>query len=187
MTTKSWFYFLLGLVSALFASGLIILISSQPRGDAIILAPSPTFSPIYVDISGEIYSPGIYALPAASRLEDVIILAGGLTDRADVSRINRAELLEDGDKIVIPSINSGDVSRGNNDPTSSTLDGLPININQATSEELEKLPGIGPEKAQEIIDFRNEYGNFTQIEEIMEVPGIGETTFEEIKDLITVN
>jgi competence protein ComEA len=186
MTIKPWIYFLLGLLCALLAAGLIILISSQPTGEAVQLIPPPTASPIFIDISGEIKIPGLYSLPVNSRLEDAIDLAGGLSTDADLSRINRAEILHDGDKIVIPQKNSAGNSI-NPTLTSSSDASSPININSADLSTLQQLPGIGPAKAQDIIDYRNEHGNFQNIEQLMEVPGIGDSIFQEIKDLITIS
>jgi|WetSurMetagenome_2_1015567.scaffolds.fasta_scaffold540393_1 competence protein ComEA len=186
MTIKPWVYFLLGLLSALLASGLILLISSQPRGNPVILIPPPTPSPIYVDISGEVNSPGLYSIPKNSRLENVIEAAGGLTGEADNSRINLAEIVHDGDKITIPPKN--DLARANPlETTPSAEVTFPININLATLSELEHLPGIGPTKAQAIMDYRNAHNAFSSIDEITDVPGIGDTIFQEIKEFITVD
>ena len=143
---------------------------------------------IVIDISGEVNSPGVYTLPHGSRILDAIEAAGGLTDNCDINYINRAELLYDEMKIYIPSyddINNNTVPSGLfRDSTNKTSDNL-ININTANSEELQKIPGIGPSTAGKIIDYRNMNGKFSSIEELINISGIGNKTLERMKGYIT--
>lgn len=178
---------LLGLLAGLLAAGLVMLAASPPRGEAVTLLPLPTPVPLVVDVRGEVLRPGVYELRQGSRVEDAIEAAGGFTLKAVRTDINLAALLSDGQQILVPSQSSeriiGDPNLGSDaGPTLSEL----VNINTATPEELESLPGIGPVLAQSIIDYRSENGDFLTIEEIMNVPGIGTVTFEAIQDLITV-
>lgn len=155
-------------------------------------------SSIVIYITGEVNSPGVFSLPSNSRIKDAIESADGLTDSADLSNINLAFILSDGQKIYIP--NKNDPSEVD---TISSDDGLAIvsdnytedsasppiekvNINNATQTQLETLPGIGPSTALKIIDYRNKNTKFNKIEDIKNVSGIGETKFNKIKDFICI-
>ncbi|MBR6472108.1 MAG: helix-hairpin-helix domain-containing protein [Firmicutes bacterium] len=142
---------------------------------------------LYVDISGEVKLPGVYKVSSETRVFQVIDMAGGLTDKADTNSLNRAERVIDGQKIIVRAVGE----EGEIYPYGSGYDSYmdetgKVNINYATSDILQTLPGIGPSKAQKIISYREEMGYFATIEEIMSVSGIGEKTFASIKDLITV-
>lgn len=150
---------------------------------------------VYVDISGEVKKPGVYEVSSDSRIFEVIEKAGGLTGKADTGAINQAELVKDGQKIVISR--KGDnrnVSGSNMADTSSRSTGAShngtaqgkININSADVNELQKIHGVGPATAEKIIKFRSSNGNFRVIEDLKKVNGIGNKTFEKIKDYITV-
>ena len=187
---SGWWKLLLGLFCGLLAAGLILLVSSPPRGQPISLLPPPTEAPIVVYVAGAVAHPGVYALPPGSRAQDAIQVAGGLLPQANPQLLNLAELLEDGVKVSVPTQYPTPL------PASLTpLPGVtqskagilyPININTATLEELDSLPEIGPSLAQRIIEYREKNGLFKSIEEIMNVSGIGPSIFEQIKDLITV-
>ena len=148
---------------------------------------------IMVHIDGEVVTPGIISLKAGSRIADAIQACGGTTDISDISKINLAYELKDGQKVYIPSIyDVEDVEYIQNDagnnviiPDSSSSSAL-VNINSATQAELETLPGIGPSTAAKIIDYRNKNGDFKNIEDIMDVSGIGESKFNNIKDYICI-
>lgn len=150
---------------------------------------------VYVDISGEVKKSGVYEVSSDSRIFEVIEKAGGLTGKADTGAINQAELVKDGQKIVISR--KGDnrnVSGSNMADTSSRSTGAShngtaqgkININSADVNELQKIHGVGPATAEKIIKFRSSNGNFRVIEDLKKVNGIGNKTFEKIKDYITV-
>ncbi len=138
---------------------------------------------IYVDIKGEVSNPGVYKLEKNTRLFQLINKAGGLKEDADQFAVNLSLLLTDEQVIYIPNV-SEEIPRIDTIITDEGND--LININIATLSELETLPGIGPSTAQSIIDYREDTTQFMSIEEIMDVPGIGESTFNEIKNLITV-
>ncbi len=141
---------------------------------------------VIVDICGAVNDSKVVTLPSGSRVEDAIKAAGGLTDEADLSGINRAAELADGEKIYIPT--ADEVERGIELPSAESNISADdsININEATAEELETLNGIGPVTAEKIIQYRTEYGKFESKEELMEVNGIGEKTYAQIKDKIRV-
>jgi len=136
---------------------------------------------IMVDIEGAVIKPGVYTLPFNSRLNDLLIACGGLSEEADRSwvekNLNKAATLSDGAKIYIPS--QGEEVKG-------VKEGGVINLNSATLSELETLPGVGPSMGQKIINYREESGGFSSVEELMSVPGIGKKTFEELKDLVSI-
>ena len=148
---------------------------------------------IIVEIKGEVAKPDVYQLEEGSIIKDLIDMAGGVTEEADLSRINRAEELLNHELIIIGNINdetessvvqnsSTSSSNGNNSDKGSTL----ININTADLEQLKEITGIGNIKAQSIIDYREANGGFKSLEELKNVDGIGDKTFEKIKDQITL-
>jgi competence protein ComEA len=184
-------YILFGLTCGVLASGLILLISTPPRGVPIQLAIPPTPSPLMVDISGAVNAPGVYELALDARVQDAVELAGGLHSDADTSAVNMAARLMDGQKIIVPLEGEEiSVTRSNSleeiAGSASAADIQPLNINTATQEELETLPGIGPSKAAAIIDYRSTKGPFATLEDVLEVSGIGEKTLEGFKDLIII-
>jgi len=187
---KILLYIAFGVVCGLLGAGILFLTSRPPRGDVILLSPPPTPRLWVVQVSGAIVNPGVYELPAGSRVRDAVLAAGGLAAEADASAINLAALLEDGQNIVIQAkITIDPLFAQKSAPLSVTVEpasSRSININTAALEELVDLPDIGPVIAQSIIDFRTTNGPFTAIEEIMKVSGIGQVTFEKIKGLITV-
>ncbi len=132
-------------------------------------------SNILIDLKGEVIRPGIYSIKEGKTLYDVIILAGGLKDTADLSNINLSEVLTKNCMKQIPSLYQ-DTTTNNN----------LININTASISELTTLNGIGTSIAQKIIDYRTNNGPFNEIEDIKNVSGIGENVFNKIKDYITV-
>lgn len=139
---------------------------------------------IIVDISGEVKNPMVVQLPSESRIDDAIAAAGGLTENADITNVNRAEILQDGQKILIPSKSAGGTT-GSTDTTLPSVE-KKVNINTATSEELRTLDGVGPATAEKIIFHREENGRFKKIDDLKDVSGIGEKTFEKLKDNICV-
>ena len=148
---------------------------------------------IIVEIKGEVEKPDVYQLEEGSIIKDLIDMAGGVTEEADLSRINRAEELLNHELIIIGNINdetessvvqnnSTYSSNGNNSDKGNTL----ININTADLEQLKEITGIGNIKAQSIIDYREANGGFKSLEELKNVDGIGDKTFEKIKEQITL-
>jgi len=147
---------------------------------------------IFIDVGGAVVSPSVVELSEGDRVYQAIELAGGLTENADTTNVNLAEVLADGDKILIPKIGetsnydtpSGIVTK--NITSENNAQSALVNLNTATSSQLETLNGVGPSTAAKIISYRDKYGGFKKIEELMEVSGIGEKTFEKLKDSITV-
>ena len=155
---------------------------------------------ILVHVSGQVKHNTVVELPADSRVKDAIEAAGGLTKQADLTNINLAYILDDGEKIYIPKkgekIDAEDVGvigtgsdtgqAGTSTSTSSSDKTTKININKATQTELESIPGIGPSIAQKIIDYREVNGNYTSVEDVKNVSGIGDAKYEKMKEYIKV-
>ena len=172
---KTYLNIALGVLVGLLAAGLIWLAARQPRGEAVTLLPSPTTRSVTVYISGAVATPGVYTLSEGSRVDDVILLAGGFLPNAEQEGINLAAMLQDGEQLDVPVRSAA-----------THVSGGRININIATVEELSTLPGIGPTAAQNIFNYRLEHGPFQFIQDIQNVSGIGPATYDEIKDLIMV-
>ena len=149
---------------------------------------------IVVHITGEVINEGIVKIKKDSRIADVIEKAGGATEEGDLSKVNLAYQVKDGQKIYIPNINDNEKEveeyitedAGVNIIIEDKQVRSKVNINTAAQTELETLTGIGPSTALKIIDYRKENGEFEQIEDIKNVPGIGETKFESLKGEICV-
>lgn len=185
---KTWQHMLIGFLLGLLVSGLLLLIIKTPQGDPLTLAPSPTKAPIFVHISGAVKQPGVYSLPVGSRVADLVNQAGGFLSEAESDSVNLAEILSDGTKIHIYSASEmiSEVVSQENERGEEVSVSFPLNINTASLADFEKLPGIGPAKAAQIIEYRNSEGRFLTIEDIMNVPGIGTALFETIQDMIVV-
>ncbi|GIK10847.1 MAG: hypothetical protein JETCAE02_03760 [Anaerolineaceae bacterium] len=191
---KAFYPTFIGVLIGLTLGGVLWLVARSPSGNSIQLLPPPTPAPMMVDVAGAVPRPDVYALPGGSRVKDAIDAAGGFLAEADRSNINLAAPLIDGQKLDIPFMpgvavagapRAIDAGGGNTGGTGSgQTDENLVNINLASLEELSALPGIGPTLAQRIIDYREEYGDFYYIEDIMDVSGIGPATFDNIKDLI---
>ena len=164
-----------GVLIGILAAGLIWLAASSPHGAPVALLPTITPGELTVYVSGAVLTPGVYRLPAGSRVDDAIKAAGGFAVGAEQGNINLATPLADGQQIDVPGIVS-----------SSHVNAGRVNINTATAEELDALPGIGPTTAQAIVDYRLQNGNFQTIQDIQKVPGIGPATYDGIQDYITV-
>lgn len=130
---------------------------------------------IVVDIKGDVLAPGLVTLPAGARVADAIAAAGGVTTSADVTGINLAERLSDGQMIFIGNAQSMQLSSDSR-----------INLNLATEADLDSLPGVGPVMAGRIIAWRDSNQRFHSIEELQEVPGIGPKVFANIKPLVRI-
>ena len=153
---------------------------------------------VVVHVIGEVNNPGVVTLPEGSRIIDAINKAGGKTEEADLSKINLAYIVEDGTQIYIPRINE-DLNQVNlisdgagvgvvitdSNVEENEVDSK-VNINTASKEKLETLPGVGEKKKKKIIDYRETNGKFKTIEDIKNVSGIGDSKYESLKDKITV-
>lgn len=166
---------------------------------------------LYVHVCGAVEMPGVYELPAGSRVYEAIQAAGGFSENAGQNYVNQAQILSDGVKLVIPTveeaaaadsgaadggepdaalqpgiIGGADMSAGQADTESVKSSGGRININTATEQELCTIPGVGKTRAAAIISYRESHGGFAKPEDIMQVNGIKEGMYEKIKDHISV-
>lgn len=143
---------------------------------------------IVIYICGEVEENKVVTLKENSRICDAIEAAGGLTVNADLTNINLAYILEDGEKIYIPKIGeiNQEASISSQNSSNNSISNNKININKATQTELETIPGVGPSTAIKIINYREENGKFSSIEDIKNVSGIGDKKYENIKDYISV-
>ncbi|MGF6375520.1 competence protein ComEA [Clostridiales Family XIII bacterium PM5-7] len=159
-----------------------IVIDEQQSSEVSEMEDEPELK-LFVDISGQVKNPGVYQVEEGTRLFQLIELAGGLNATADINGLNQAEIITDGQKIIIPK--EGEVATLPSITDTGAGQGL-VNINQADSIALQEIPGVGPSTAEKIINYRNEHGRFKSIEEIKNVNGIGEKTYEKMKSKITV-
>ena len=168
---------------------------------------TPTPKPeIAIHVTGAVRSPGVYYLSTDARVHEAIEKAGGKTDRADLHSLNLAAKVRDGEQIYVPEIRevpdagqATPVSSAAKDFTSpssaaspqppvkrsASSDGSRININTATSQELQTIRGIGPTMARRIIEYRQTSGGFSTVDDLTNVKGIGEKTLEKIRDSVT--
>lgn len=198
---KSWLILIYGLLIGLLVTGAILLIAQPRQGAAIDLLPAPSHTitlppsptktpqPVTVQIFGQVTNPGVYTLFAGARLNDLILMAGGLSIGADQIRVNLASQIRDGDYFYIPGAEEPIPETATNAPqnrSQETIYSYPLNLNETSQEALESLPGIGPEKAAEIIAYRDTYGAFSSVDELIKVPGIGEATLNSLRDYLLV-
>lgn len=193
---KSWKWLLGGILVGLLISGLFSLFRLPQKGQSLTLVtvtpnltpdPSPTFSMIQVHVAGEVNMPGLYTLPEDANVQDAIDAAQGPTEAAREDLLNLAAPLTDGQRIYIPASEDAQTTyEGDQRGQEFSLTNL-ININTADQEQLETLPGIGSVRANAIIAYRTQNGYFLTIEELLKVDGIGESTFNELKEFITVS
>lgn len=156
---------------------------------------------IVVHITGKINYPGVVVLKEGARVVDAIEAGGGETDEADLSSLNLAYMLSDGEKIYVPNkeetsqesqereyiTSAKDNSEQSENGAKSTGTNFKININTAKQEELTQITGIGESTAKKIIEYRTQNGKFKSIEDIKNIPGIGDSKFNAMKEEITVN
>lgn len=148
---------------------------------------------IKVDVKGAVKSPGIFTAQAGDRVIDLISSAGSFTEKADTDKVNFAQIIEDQMVIYVPEIGEEDkgnleniqVGTSGDAVTKGTSGGL-VNLNTATQEDLQTLTGIGPSKANAILEYRETVGKFKEVDELKQVTGIGDKTFERLRDSISV-
>ena len=143
-----------------------------------------SFENVIVDIKGEVKQPGVYEISADSRVNDVIEIAGGFTEEADIQLINLAQKVHDEMSIIVSK--QGEEAAANTSSSADAGADGKVRINYATQDEIESLNGIGPAKAQAIIEYREENGLFQRAEDLLDISGIGEKTLESFIDQIQV-
>lgn len=137
---------------------------------------------LVVDVAGAVRRPGLYNLRAGSRINDAIAAAGGATAKAQLDAVNLAAPVADGEQVVVPR--RGAVAAAAGAPAAGSSPSAPLDLNTATLEQLDELPGIGPVTAQKILDYRQEHGAFHSVAELEGVPGIGAGRLAQLKGLV---
>lgn len=156
-----------------------------------------TVASLAVHAAGAVVNPGLYQMSSSSRIADLVEAAGGFTSDADLDRVNLAAPLSDGVRVFIPSLGSEEIPRVATDtggaaaaregaPTGTPSASEPIDLNSATADQLDALPGVGPATAAAIVAYRDEHGPFRSIDALLEVRGIGPAKLEAIRKLVRV-
>lgn len=140
-------------------------------------ATAPSRAELVVDVAGAVTRPGLYHLAPGTRVADAVALAGGATRKADVDLVNLAAPLADGEQVVVPVRGAAGAGGG---PSATA----PVDLNTATTEQLDALPGIGPTTAQKIVDYRQANGPFRTVGDLEQVPGIGPSKVAQLKGLV---
>jgi competence protein ComEA len=157
-------------------------------GESTASAPGASKAPaaeLIIDVVGKVRKPGIVTVPKGSRVYQAIEAAGGLRGRVDTASLNMARVLTDGEQILVglePVTAPAATSEGG----SGAPGGAKVNLNTATAEQLDTLPGVGPVTAQAILDWREENGRFGSVEDLLDVKGIGDATLAELRDRVSV-
>jgi competence protein ComEA len=138
---------------------------------------------LVIDVAGAVRHPGLYRLRSGSRIDDAITLAGGETAKAQLDTVNLAAPVADGEQIVVPGRGVAAAAAGGA-PAAGSSPSAPLDLNSATLEGLENLPGIGPVTAQKILDYRQQHGAFHSVAELQGVPGIGPAHMAQLKGLV---
>lgn len=158
----------------------------------------PVDVPIVVYVAGAVVAPGVYPLPGDARVEQAVVAAGGLTADADTDAVNLAGFLVDGSRVYIPRVGvpvpalvTPSASPGGGPGFDAAPGGTaaptgPIDVNRATAEQLDELPGVGPATAAAIVDHRESNGPYASLDDLLDVRGIGPAKLDAIRDLISV-
>jgi len=148
------------------------------------VAAATSSASIVVAVSGRVRRPGLVRLPAGSRVADAIAAAGGAVPGTDLAMVNLARKVSDGELIVVGlAVPTADLAGPPGGPVGASG---PVNLNTATLEQLQALPGVGTVLAQRIVDYREQHGGFTSVTDLRKVSGIGDARFNELKDRVTV-
>jgi competence protein ComEA len=157
------------------------VLSSTSLTATTLAASKPKRQIVVVDVEGAVRKPGLYRLQQGSRIADAIEHAGGLARRADRSLVNLAAPLADGEQVIVPRLGDLGASAA---AASGAAPTRPVDLNSATAEQLDALPGVGPVTAQKIIDYRREHGPFASIDELDAIAGIGPTRIDNLRSLV---
>jgi competence protein ComEA len=193
---------LAALLAASLALALLLTWMHRPRESSVpsvhrtlpstaVTSQPPTAPPapdLVVHVTGAVRHPGLVELPAGSRVDAALSAAGGATHKADLASVNLARRLVDGEQIVVLRKGQGTAPLGVPEPSAdgSASPGQPVDLNTATLEQLDGLPGVGPVLAQRIIDWRTAHNRFSSVDELSEVSGIGEKTLADLRPLVHV-
>ena len=153
-----------------------------PQGAGVTGLPAAR---VVVDVVGAVRRPGLYRLEQGTRIADAVARAGGATGKADLSMVNLAAPLADGEQVVVPKHGAAGAAAGAGAAGAGAAATTgPVHLSTATLEQLDSLPGIGPVTAQKILDYRTKHGAFTSVDELDAVPGIGPSRMDQLQDLV---
>jgi competence protein ComEA len=191
-----------GAIAVVVVAGALLLRRDPPPPPELTLpmadvaAPTAAETPttageVVVHAAGAVVRPGVYRLPASARVADLVAAAGGSTLDADLDRVNLAAPLVDGERVYVPHLGEDppaviDGAGAGGEAGDPAAGPQPIDLNEATVGELETLPGVGPAIAQAIVDYREENGPFSSVDQLLDVPGIGDIKLAEIRSLVQV-
>ncbi len=190
-------YLVMTLLFVIVLAGTILLLRRPEPAPLAVVTPTPRATPtvavVVVDVRGAVAKPGVYTLPYGSRVQEALAVAGNTLANAEIGGLNLARKLMDGEQIYVPT--TAEATRAPQPVGAAVATARPrtttpigkININTATLEDLDTLPGIGPAIAQRILDYRNQNGPFKRLEDLKKVRGIGDVIFANIRDLITLD
>ncbi|NMH91268.1 ComEA family DNA-binding protein [Pseudonocardia bannensis] len=171
----------------------VALSPADPTAVAASAPPAPTPGPLVVSVAGKVVRPGLVRVPDGARVADVIEAAGGPLPGTDLSGTNLARRVGDGEQVsvgVAPAPDAGGGATagpgGGPGPGPAAVPGGRIDLNRATAEQLDGLPGVGPVTAQRILEWRTRNGRFARVEQLREIEGIGERRFGQLRELVTV-
>lgn len=171
---------------------------APPATEPIQPTEPPPLTELTVHVAGAVKQPGVYHLPPNSRVDDAIRQAGGATVNADLDALNLAEPITDGQKIYVPrkgemppptlasKTPNSTTQAHSRDSKSHSAVRFPLDLNTATAEQLEAIPGIGPVLAQRIVDYRRANGRFQSVDDLLEVQGIGQKRLENMRPYVVV-
>jgi competence protein ComEA len=142
-------------------------------------------APLVVSVVGRVHHPGLVTLPPGARVADALAAAGGLLPGADAASVNLAALVTDGQQIAV-GVPGAASDAGGRATSSGPNGGGPVNLNSATAADFDGLPGIGPVLAQRIVDYRQQQGPFTSIDQLDDVPGIGPSLFAQLRTRVVL-
>jgi len=164
-------------------------VASSPALSAPSSASGSPAAIVVVDVVGKVRRPGVYRLRSESRVDDALRAAGGALPGVDLSSLNRARKLTDGEQIAVGVTGApaaGGPSAGPGGSAGPASGSAPVDLNTASLEQLDGLPGVGPVLAQRIVDWRTAHGRFASVDQLREVSGIGPSKFDDIRGLVTV-
>jgi len=177
------------LVVVLFVGGRLFLhagaaVPAQPLPPPQLTTAPAEPAEVVIDVAGAVRRPGLYRLAQGSRVADAVRRAGGATRRADLSLVNLAQLVSDGEQVIVPRRGAaGAPAAGGSTGGAASATG-PVHLNSATVEQLDTLPGVGPVTAQKIVDYRTKHGAFSSVDELDAISGIGPARLDQLRDLV---